>query len=43
MQTLFEEPCVYISEAAGFLILLFFTTRLVLQRKFADFMLQGRL
>ena len=43
IQTLFEEPCVYIPEAAGFLILLFFTTRLVLQRKVMAFMLQGRL
>lgn len=43
IQTLFEEPCVYLPEAAGFLILLFFTTRLIVQRKVTAFMLQGRL
>ena len=43
IQTLFEEPCVYMPEAAGFLILLFFTARLVIQRRVTAFILRGRL
>jgi len=43
IRTLLEEPCVYIPEAAGFLILLFFATRLVLQRKVRAFISRGSL
>ena len=43
IQSFFEEPRLYIPEAAGFLILLFFTARLIIQRNVTAFMLQGRL
>ncbi len=43
IRTLLDEPCVYISEATGLLILLFFTTRLILQRKVRAFILRGYL
>ena len=43
IKALFEEPCVYIPEAAGFLILLFFAIRLVLQRKVRAFISRGYL
>lgn len=43
IQTFFEEPRLYIPEAVGFLILLFFTYRVIIQRHTKAFLLQGRL
>jgi hypothetical protein len=43
IQSLIAEPRLYISETAGFLILLFFTARLSIQKKAMAFILQGRL
>jgi hypothetical protein len=43
IQSLIEESRLYIPETAGFLILLFFTVRVIVQRKVAAFILQGRL
>jgi inner membrane protein len=38
-----EEARLYFPEAVGFLILLFFTTRLIIQQKITAFILRGRL
>jgi len=43
MHSLIEEPRLYISEAAGFLILLFFTVRAIVRKQLKAFILQGRL
>jgi inner membrane protein len=38
-----EEAHLYVPEATGFLILLFFTARLIIRKKITDFILRGRL
>ena len=43
IQSFLDEPRIYIPEAAGFLILIFFSARLIIQRKVMAFLLQGRL
>ena len=43
IQSLIEEPRLYIPEIAGFLILLFFTARLIVQKHVKAFIQQGRL
>lgn len=43
IQRLLEEPRLYIPEIAGFVILLFFTARVIIQKQVKAFFLQGRL
>ncbi len=43
IQSFREEPRLYIPETAGFIILLFFTARLIIQKEVTAFMRQGRL
>ena len=43
IESFLVESRLYVSEATGFLILLFFITRLIIQRSVTAFMLQGRL
>ena len=43
IQSLIDESRLYVPEVAGFLILLFFTARLIIQKQVKAFILQGRL